>query len=667
MRLDGINTSPFYSYLSGIALIRMVPRLRGWWEGNTFYINQSWEEVSRYLLQDYAPSPILTPWNKSGGWLVTSKAKKNVQHVETYRNSNVSRFRFLREAVATVDEVIKPYLDSGQLNANKGWASDEQKDSFVSELRSQVPDFFLAWIDTVYAFLPKEPIPIPIVGKVGSEGTGEYSKSFGDALFEVFDSNGSSKQGAEAALRAMLLGETAPIRGKASPGLYDPSSSGLGRNFQSGSKLEPQPNPWGVILALEGVIAFASRITNRFDGSDPGSPTIPFSIWGSKVGYPSAAEQEDVRMELWLPVWNRPLGKVQLESLFRAGRSRLDDRPVRDGLQFARSVSQLSQRLQIQRLERYGILERASEQGNNWACWLNTIYPNRKNRYLLGQCELFVRQYTQKAKSRQLSERYFQTAIGALSISDFLVDLGEALIDVDRHPKYSNITFPRLTKQWAEQLLQEDYSPETRLATVLAAQPTEGMPQIRWSAADMISALIDFNREWAVRASQLTGLSKSNESFVFCYGSSAEMDDVIHFIRGDTNNAKIWSLARGLRVVNTSYLNWERQQNQLKSPLGFAAIALCWHHCRLWGGSLELPYEGQILTGLMAGHSRTAIQAALRRLRSAEIKPILREGYQIPKWDCHLWAAALAFKLSNFTLNYLQTTLTDKEIQRETV
>lgn len=409
-------------------------------------------------------------------------------------------------------------------------------------------------------------------------------------------------------------------------------------------------------------------MSNRFDGSDPGSPTIPFSVWGSEVGYSSAAEEEDLRMELWLPVWDRPLGKAQLEALLRAGRSRLDDRPVRDGLQFARSLPQLSQRLQIKRLERYGILERASERGNNWACWLNTAYPNQGSWYLLGQCERFVNQYSQKAKSRQLSERYFQTAIGTRSVKDFLVDLGEALIDIDQHPKYGNIQFPRLSKEWAEQLLQEDNSPETRLAIALAAQPKTGMPEIRWSAADMISALIDFNREWAIRTSQSVGESGSSyQSSAFRYGAFADIDDVVRFIRGDTQNAQIWSLARGLRVVNTYYLNQEKRKNELKSPLGFTAIALCWHHCRLWGGPLALPYEGQMLTGLISGHSRIAIQSALRRLRTVEMRPVLREGYQIPKPDCRLWAAALAFKLNNYSLNRLQTILTDKEIQSETV
>lgn len=688
MQLNGLKTTPIYSYLSAIALVRLVPGLRGWWEGNSFCVDASWEELSHYLLEEYVPSPILTPWNKSGGWLVAPKSKGNVKHVEAYRSSTSPRLAAIRETVEVIDREIAPYLNAQTFSSARGWASEDDKAEFVARLRASAPDAFLAWLDTVYGFLPEKMVSIPLAGKAGSEGTGEYSKTFGDALFALIDPNGVPKKGAKAALRALLFAESAPVLEKVSPGLYDPSSGGMGRDFRSGSLLEPQGNPWGIILALEGAIAFASRPSNRLDGIDPGSPSLPFSVRGSKVGYSSAADKEDLRLELWLPVWNQPLGKVQLDSLLRAGRSRLDDRPVREGLEFARALPKFAQRLPIQSLERYGILERASERGNAWACWLNTVYPaEARNADLLQQCELFVKRYARAASQRRLLERYFQVATGTRRLEDFLIDLGEAFADCDRHPnKYGEIAFPRLGREWARRLLEEDNSPEARLAIGLSAEPSfakavgdgknasdspaeqsaggaptkvlseqeferKSLPHLRWSASEPIAALIDFNRAWALRAAQSPGWFATRKGTVACLG------DVARFVRGETHDRRIWALARGLRAVDTSNLTMNSKDHPL--PSGFAAIALCWHRCRLWGG--DLPYEGAILTGLIAGRSRLAIATALRRLRAVKIRPVLAGGYDIPPSDCRRWAAALAFPLGSEAITDLPKVLVDQD------
>lgn len=654
MQLEGITTTPFYSYLTAVALVRLVPGLRGWWAGNTFCTDADWATLSHYLLHQYRPSPVLTPWNKSGGWLATSKSQGNAAHIEAYRHTPSPRFAALQDAVAAVDRAVAPYFDSGTFTAKQGWTNKDAKTAFVEQLRNEAPDPFLAWIDTVYSFLPNGPVAIQLTGKAGSEGSGEYSKTFGDALFEVIAPDGTPQEGADATLQAALLGESAPIRGKASPGLYDPSAGGLGRDFQGGSHLAPRPNAWSVVLALEGAIAFASRASNRLDGADPGSPSVPFGVRGSNVGYSSAAESEWVELELWLPVWERPLGKAQLEALFRAGRSRLDDRPVRDGMQFARALPQFARRLQIRRLERYGILGRASEHGNAWACWLGTVVPSRSNAHLLGRCERFVRTYNQQ----RLSERYFQTATGARRIADFLVDLGEAFVEIDRHPgKYGNIRLPSLERAWAQQLLAEADSPEARLAIALSTAPPSGMPRIRWSASDPVAALVAHNRSWAQRAAQDPQRSAR-------YRSWARPDDVARFIRSQTDDGRLWALARGLRAVDTAGLSLGKPEGG-PLPLGFAAIALCWHGCRLWNGCLPerdegVPYEGQILTGLTGGRPSLAMGTALRRLRAAQMTPVVADGYDIPAADCQRWAAALAFGLSPAALGGLADRLTDR-------
>lgn len=664
-----LTARPFASYLAALGLLRLLPSLKGQWQGDRFYIDCEPETAIAQLVECYQPSPLLTPWNKAGGWLV-KEAKANAQHVTTWRGSADERFRKLREAIAAIDAVYDECEAAGFFKKGD-YAQPDCKQKFVARLRMVAPSELVEWIDVVYAFLPEFMKAIPLAGKAGSEGTGEYSKTFADAIFTLFDADGQPRPGCDRALRAVLLGDTAPVQSKISPGLYDPSAGGLGRRFTDGSKFDPTINPWEIALCLEGVLFFASQTANKLDGFDRGDAVVPFAVRGSQVGYSSAAE-EGFKLELWVPLWSKLLAAKQLAALFRRGRSRLNDKAVRDGVQFARSLPQLGERTQIPRFERYGIIERASERGNTWACHLGSFMVKEMSDVaLVSQAEGWVYKFSEAAGSRTLKESYFKTLTGQQRLEDFVVDLGDSLARADRSPgKFKELRRPQLGAAWVQRLLDENcQSVELRLAIALSTGWTfkrdrqqEEREYLRWTSSDLVEALIDANREWARRASQSQAPTHREPPH-------ARPDDLAQFLREETDDRRLWQLARGLRVASTADIDLGFDWGVF--PPGFEAIAICWHWCRLWrrsdriaAGEQTFVYEGQILTGLAAGQAetaKTAIATALRRLRTdlpKGQKPTLKDGYSLPPQVARRWAAALAFPLNDLSAQKLLDSIT---------
>lgn len=688
-----LRARPFSSYLSALGLLRLMPDLKGYWKGDRFVIDTEPEAVVSDLLENYRPSPIFTPWNKGGGWLVQSK-KANAEHIKNLRNSGGDRFSPMREGIEAIDRVYEIAKSRGFFGAKGDYVKPEYKAEFVAAIRAAAPDRLVQWTDVVYAFAPEDLKAIPLAGKAGSEGTGEYSKTFADAVLSLFELDGEPKANCDRALRSLLCREfVAPVHSKISPGLFDPSAGGLGRRFTDGGKFDPTINPWSAILFLEGALAFASQMSNKFDGFDRGSAAVPFAVKASNVGYPSAAE-EGFKLELWVPLWSKSLTFKKLEALFRRGRSRLDDRPVRDGLQFARSLPQFAGRTGIGRLERYGIIERASERGNTWACHLGSFFTDQKDVAIVDQAESWVNRFSKQAESRSLKERYFQTLTGRLRLEDFIIDLGNSFAQANRSPgKFESIPPPRLGKKWAKRLLEDNDTAEVRLAIALSRAWTfriksdkekeavkklidkanELMP---WTFGNSIDALIDANRKWVVYASQ----NNKAKDFPRRGFPWVRLDDLTQFLLGETDDDRLWALARGLRFVSTASIDLGFKSG-CDVPPGFEAIAICWHQCELWRGDskgvksekMTFAYEGQILTGLASGRAKTAIDAALRRLRTDLPKgektgafPTLKGGHDLPKPTARRWAAALAFPISDGDIQFLIHSLTQSQKDDDT-
>ena len=74
-KLEGCAPTPLAHYLKALAILRLVtdqtdPDARGWWKDETFWLatRLSREELLHFFLNEYKPTPIVSPWNAGSGF-----------------------------------------------------------------------------------------------------------------------------------------------------------------------------------------------------------------------------------------------------------------------------------------------------------------------------------------------------------------------------------------------------------------------------------------------------------------------------------------------------------------------------------------------------------------------------------------------------------------------
>lgn len=73
--LRGVKPDALATYLTGIGVLRLLaeqkdPDVRGFWRDEHLVLVTSlrWDEIEKFFLEDYAPTPILAPWNMESGF-----------------------------------------------------------------------------------------------------------------------------------------------------------------------------------------------------------------------------------------------------------------------------------------------------------------------------------------------------------------------------------------------------------------------------------------------------------------------------------------------------------------------------------------------------------------------------------------------------------------------
>jgi CRISPR-associated protein Csx17 len=75
--LKGCAPAPLANYLKALGVLRLVveqeadPEARGWWQDERFRLltKLTRDELEQFFLHRYAPTPLLSPWNKGCGFL----------------------------------------------------------------------------------------------------------------------------------------------------------------------------------------------------------------------------------------------------------------------------------------------------------------------------------------------------------------------------------------------------------------------------------------------------------------------------------------------------------------------------------------------------------------------------------------------------------------------
>ena len=381
LALHGCAPTPLASYLKALGVLRLVsspanhvsgeaadPLARGWWQNECFHLRTtlSRDALLHFFLHDYAPSPIIAPWNGGSGFY----SKDNKDGFDPLSAAPAAeRFGSISSAIRSAARTVAGLR---LIERPEGPAKVE----LVAALRAKLADSALLWIDAVLALSGGGLAYPELLGTGGNDGRLDFTNNFARRLVSrakpagLFDAlSGKPASDAARLLEDSLL--AAPVFGlcSAAIGQFAPGAAG-GPNATNGYSADSEVNPWDFVLMLEGATAFAGAATRRHQSTLSGNATgtttrsgasFPFTVRavGAGWGGVEATDENDARAEFWAPIWTRPTRALEIESLLGEGRAVLNERTAKDGLEFARAAASLGISRGFHEFQRFGFLMRA--------------------------------------------------------------------------------------------------------------------------------------------------------------------------------------------------------------------------------------------------------------------------------------------------------------------
>ena len=707
IKLFGCKPEPLAYYLKALGVLRLVveqgldPKAKGYWHDNSFILDTSItaEQLLDFFLNEYAPTPIISPWNGGSGFYEKTGNKRKI--LNNIVNSTHERFADYRESIETGDRVIRELgVTKEQIQKDK-----TKKLTLVTKLREELSDLALAWLDTAACLTGDELKHAPLLGTGGNDGNLEFSKVFMEQLQTVIDcTTGAANSIATDLLQAALFDRTiSQLKFSGASGQFNPWASG-GYNAAPGFEGDSRTNPWDYILMLEGTPLFVSGVTRKHENQQ-GEFVYPFTVRPAKSGYGSATDTDADRGELWTPLWGQPAALPELKMLFSEGRVKVQrkfgssqtSRTARDAVDFALALSQQGTRRGITEFVRYGFQER------NGLSYLAVPLGRFKPRInpqadLLGEIDRYRENLRRVAQSkncpssirqvyRQLDKTIIEFASGKRGLLDVLIALGatEKVLSKSRSSlwdenfsRYNIQPLYPLSAKWVSEC--DDRSAEFRLALSLASRqhitsrklrqrlvyerlgkwlPLEQEDRVTtWQQGSLRKNLLRWLQRESIEEDRQLKDSEAKEENIkeknqFIY--FANLSDINQWILGDIDEERVEAIARGLALTK---IDWKCTQkiNQTNIskfdfiPISYGILKLV-HHRKIESRELILKKEPSLLPLLTAGDSFRATQLAIRRLKISGLPPLIANPIDEPQIE--RIAAALAFPINSVSIDRL--------------
>jgi CRISPR-associated protein Csx17 len=394
--LEGCAPAPLARYLKAVGILRLVaeqkdPAARGWWQDEHFCLLTMLEapDLERFFLEEYAPTPFVSPWNKGSGFY--SPGDPGLNPIET---STAPRFEAFRRgieaarvplaALAAADAAVREL--KGRTKAKKGMTSSEKAaatalrddPTFKAQLAaanrqfaSLKADLFQpcelawrgrhrTWMDAAVVLPDTGKPSFPsLLGTGGNDGRIDFTNN---AMQRIGDLFALASDGGPNPVARELLGEalwSAPTRNMVlgAVGQFLPANAG-GANATTGPAGESFINPWDFLLMMEGAIMFSARSTRRLDPAASSRASAPFAVRAHATGHGSGGNEKAQRGEQWMPLWSRPSTVTDLQAMLGEARVQLGRATAHRPVDVARAVARLGVARGVQRFTRFGFLER---------------------------------------------------------------------------------------------------------------------------------------------------------------------------------------------------------------------------------------------------------------------------------------------------------------------
>lgn len=347
MRLEGLRPKPLSRYLCALGVLRLIAEqhdaaVSGRWIDGAFELSGiEPDELERFFLESYAPTPVFSPWNKEGDPAQNATTRSQLEKIEASSSARFGPYRNTLEIFRSLTE-------------EPGWAGADKKER-LAIWRSQAPDDALPWLDGAVVLTGDDVAYSPLLGTGGNDGRLEISRLFQGEVIRLLIDPRQSRQAA-GWLRAFMADRGGPPLVDATLGQFDADASG-GINSGPVATASSASNPWAIMLTIEGVLSLAAGASSRLGFGRRSIMTVPFMVRSTQLG-PDDAEGEDTRGEMWAPLWSRPARWPELRIQFGEGRLRWQGRHAASTVDAARAVGSLGSSRGIEAFQCFGLAKR---------------------------------------------------------------------------------------------------------------------------------------------------------------------------------------------------------------------------------------------------------------------------------------------------------------------
>lgn len=395
--LTGCSPAPLAFYLKGLAVLRLVseqkdPEARGWWQDEHFWLLTRLDrsELEQFFLEEYAPTPFVSPWNKGSGFFESDAAALRALEASRARRfspfrAGIAAGRAELPALSAADNAVRSLKDrtkkkKGMTPAQKAAASALKKDEGFKkqlaeaerrfkQIKAEIVSPMLRswrgghrdWLDAALVLLDDGRLAWPaLLGTGGNDGRLDFTNNAMQQLGKLFDltsPNGQPTAKARGLLNNSLWGELTDAVGSSSVGQFLPGTAG-GANTTTAPEGASFINAWDFVLMLEGSVLFSSRATRRLDPGSIERASAPFAVRSHAAGYGSRGGEGAERGEQWMPLWSAPATAEEVRSLLGEARLQLGRQAAYRPVDVARAVGRLGAARGVVGFVRFGYLER---------------------------------------------------------------------------------------------------------------------------------------------------------------------------------------------------------------------------------------------------------------------------------------------------------------------
>lgn len=607
---------------------------------------------------------------------------KTIQAIEEIKSSTIDK-----DLAKQISNLLQP-LKKLRTIIKKSERS-AGKDTIIQACRNRLNEQCVEWIDAAVVLSEKD-AESPLLGSGGNDGRLDFTKAFmlylKEALSGIEEVTENQFVQTRKQIRSALFADSVATVKKEIVGQFYPAGSG-GANASQGVSGSPMINPWDFVLGIEGTLILASATVRQLAAGTRTKASFPFTVRSSKVGYGTAADEEDVKAELWLPLWSRMSSYKEVSHIFKEGRVQFsyEKRGVRNGFDFARAVSELGVDRGINSFQRYIFTKRFGK--NYLAVSLNTfevkerplvalIHEIDRYRWL----DNFTRATSDEKKTpprfvrarKQIEETIFKlcTRGEREDLRETLIALGVAEAELANGENFRDEKFVRpltgLSLRWLFEC--DDKTNEFKIATALAA--INGESKVG-SFRSNIEPFDQSTRHWSKNSNSFVWSSAAFEENLTSVLQRRSIDARMHslshpplsssrfaslnavaaFLNHETDDEKIEDYLHALVLID-----WAKDNKPFESiketryvpstlPRAYALLKLLFLpegklQRKPNGETIIIKHEPTIVPLLRAGRIDDVLDVATRRLKASGVMPLTKDFY-VPSEDGARLAASL--------------------------